>query len=270
MGQRTPGWDGGDNVAKGVRRRRSGCMLGRSQGHRICCLIRHEACGRGETHQGWGRASAWAAGKLSCHLKWGNHRRSKSKGKTRTVCVGPALGQNQFPEAFTDHLVPLVWNNPQPEFSPRLCSRQEQSRLCYIQLPPVHSYHISTPWPSPNPSSQGTDLCWKYFLNRFFHFSTPLQCMKPSLLYYSTWPSSQACEIRGAGISIPILQMRRLRHGMAKCLRLRGTAAQSRDSGSSRACGLLGRRPEIHTLHSVDDFWSSCDEVGLWLNWLVQ
>ena len=144
--------------------------------------------------------------------------------------MDPALDQNQFPEAFTDHLVPSVWSNPQSKFSPRLGSGQEQSRLCYIPLPPVHSHHISTPWPSLNPSSQGTHLCWKYFLNKFFHFSTTLQCTKPSFLYYSTWPSSQACEICGAGISIPSSQMRRLRHGTAKCRRLRGTAAQSKGS----------------------------------------
>ena len=28
-------------------------------------------------------------------------------------------------------------------------------------------------------------------------------------------------------------------------------------------CGLLGKGPESHTLHSMDDFWNSFDEVGL-------
>ena len=50
-------------MAKGVRMVRSGWMLGRSQGHRICCLIRHGVGGE-ERHQGWRRALAWATGKI--------------------------------------------------------------------------------------------------------------------------------------------------------------------------------------------------------------
>ena len=149
-------------------------MLGRSQSHRICSLIRYEAWDWGKHIKDEVGPRPEQLGSSSCHLKSGNHRRGKSEGKIGTVCVDPALDQNQFPEAFTDHLVPLVWNNPQSKFGPRLCSRQEQSRLCYIPLPEVHSPHLHTlaqPEPIFPRDSSMLKILFKQILSFLYYFA---------------------------------------------------------------------------------------------------